>query len=149
MGAGSYFVDSVLGDEAEYKARRDAATPSAQDKRHERVLMAMVALFVERPEELTGFQMLVPKVFDVFLAKGSALRSDLCERLKQGGHQKDVVARIATEDELVRQRFFWSAPGMKLFGGHPDLNNPRKLAELIAEALQQQPSIVVAFLQQK
>jgi len=148
-GTASQFVESLFGDEAGYKERRDKGCPTPHDKKNERVLMAMVALFVERPDDLTGFQMLVPRVFDVYLAKGSALRTELCNRLTSAGHQKDVVARIATEDELVRQRFFWSAPGMKLFGGHSDLQDPAKLAKLVMSALQQQPSIMTAFLQQR
>lgn len=28
--------------------------------------------------------------------------------------ERDVIERIATDDGLVRQRFFWSAPGMKV-----------------------------------
>ena len=38
--------------------------------------------------------------------------------------------------------------GMKLFGGHPDLKDPQKLRLIIDEAIAQQASILVAFLQQ-
>ena len=38
---------------------------------------------------------------------------------------------------------------MKLFGGHADVQDPVKLAALINAAMQQQPSIVAAFLQQR
>ena len=41
----------------------------------------------------------------------------------------------------MRQPFFWSDPGMKLFGGHADLKDPRKLRLIIDDALAQQPSI--------
>ena len=37
---------------------------------------------------------------------------------------------------------------MKLFGGHPDLKEPEKLRATLDEALAQQPSILVAYLQQ-
>ena len=68
--------------------------------------------------------------------------------LLSSGKDRDVIDRIASDDGLVRQPFFWSAPGMKLFGGHPDLKDPRKLRVIIDEAIAQQPSILVAFLQQ-
>ena len=57
-----------------------------------------------------------------------------------------VVERIASDDRLVAQPFFWSAPGIKLFGDHVDLQDPQKLAALLEAALQQQPAILSAFL---
>lgn len=44
------------------------------------------------------------------------------------------------------QAFFWSVPGSKLFGNHPDLHEPSKLSALLADAFRVQPSIVYAFL---
>jgi hypothetical protein len=57
-----------------------------------------------------------------------------------------TVAQIGSDDSLVRQAFFWSVPGAKLFGNHPDLADAAKLAELLRSALQIQPSIIFAFL---
>ena len=31
----------------------------------------------------------------------------------------------------MRQAFFWSAPGSKLFGNHPDTKDPAKLRALL------------------
>ena len=71
---------------AAYQRRRDARAAAAQydasqaaaadddDARHtrhdasnERIVLALVALFVERPDSLTGFQMLVPGIFETYL----------------------------------------------------------------------------------
>jgi hypothetical protein len=41
------------------------------------------------------------------------------------GFDSGLVRRIHEEDALVRQPFFWSAAGMKLFGDHPDLKVSR------------------------
>ena len=57
-----------------------------------------------------------------------------------------VVERIASDDRLVAQRFFWSAPGIKLFGDHPDLQDEETLTALLSDALKQQPAILSAFL---
>ena len=54
-----------------------------------------------------------------------------------------TVARVETDEKLVRQAFFWSAPGSKLFGNHPDCKDPLKLRALLADAIAQQPSIVI------
>ena len=68
--------------------------------------------------------------------------------LQKGGTDANLVARIEGDDKLVTQTFFWSAAGMKLFGGHEDLADPEKLRETLDDALAQQPSILVAFLRQ-
>ena len=57
--------------------------------------------------------------------------------LLSSGKDRDVIERIAEDDDLVRQPFFWSDPGMKLFGGHADLKDPRKLRLIIDDALAQ------------
>ena len=150
-----------LGED--YKARRDGGKKSDSDVSAERTILAMIRLFVEKPEALTGFQNLVrrsplewtpllqlprlqrstylphrpakaispcvpgptattarphrphaaqvPRVFDIFLMKGTKLRADLCSMLMQSGTDRDVIDRIAEDDNLVRQPFFWSAPG--------------------------------------
>ena len=61
--------------------------------------------------------------------------------------ERSVVERIASDDALVAQPFFWSATGITLFGGSPDLRNEKKLTALLKAALQQQPAILGAFLQ--
>lgn len=64
------------------------------------------------------------QVFDVYLAQGTRLRNEMCRELERGGMDKGVVSRISDDDELARQRFFWSAAGVMLFG-HPELlQNP-------------------------
>jgi len=147
-GAALAFSKKLPTLSAEYKERSAANKKSDADISNERIILAMIRLFVEKPEALTGFQNLVPEVFDVFLLRGTQLRKDLCSMLLASGKERDVVQRIASDDGLVRQRFFWSAPGMKLFGGHPDIKDPTKLRGIIDEAIDQQPSILVAFLQQ-
>ena len=47
----------------------------------------------------------------------------------------------------IPQPFFWSAAGTKLFGGHPDLADAAKLRAIVDSAIEQQPQIVLAFLQ--
>ena len=118
------------------------------NKADERTILAFVGLFVKQPERLTGFQQLVPKVFESHLTKGGALRTKLCEMLTAGGMDSTLVERIGTDDTLVKQAFFWSAPGMKLFGGHPDLKEESKLVVLLEASIAQQPAILVAFLEQ-
>ena len=103
--------------------------------------------------------------------RGSALRRQLCQTLIDGGMDGAVCERIASDDRLVAQvraahpfwsfpsalsftarplshsqRFFWSAPGIKLFGDHPDLLIESRLTALLADAIQQQPAILSAFL---
>jgi len=147
-GAAALFEQELAEHEAGYRQRREAAGLSPEDEAHERVILAMMALFVKRPEALTGFQNLVPRVFDVYLAQKTILRSKVGEMLRGGGTDANLVTQIEMDDNLVRQTFFWSAPGMKLFGGHPDLQDADKLRGTLSEALAQQPSILVAFLQQ-
>ena len=53
----------------------------------------------------------MPRVFDVYLAKGTKLRHQVSEMLQAGGTDANLVARIEGDDNLVRQTFFWSAPG--------------------------------------
>ena len=74
-------------------------------------MLSLIILFVQRPSVLTGFQNLVPRVFDVYLAKGTALRAKVGEMLRGGGTDANLVAQIEGDDNLVRQTFFWSAPG--------------------------------------
>lgn len=147
-GAAMAFSQKLPKLSAEYKEHTAANQKTDADISNERIILAMIRLFVEKPEALTGFQNLVPDVFDVFLMRGTQLRKDLCSMLLASGKDRDVIDRIASDDQLVRQRFFWSSPGMKLFGGHPDVKDPMKLRVIIDEAIDQQPSIVVAFLQQ-
>ena len=78
----------------------------------------------------------------------SQLRAKLCDMLTDGGIEPSLISRIATDDELVRQPFFWSEPGMKLFGRHPDVNEPARRNELLLAALEQQPIILAAFLEE-
>ena len=64
----------------------------------------------------------------------------------QGGIDEAIVQRIATDDELTCQPFFWSAAGMKLFGG--SRLDRATLKPLLMDAASQQPIIVAAFLEQ-
>ena len=48
----------------------------------------------------------------------------------------------------MRQPFFWSASGVKLFGRHPDLRIPAKLRLLLEEAVAKEPGILLAFLEE-
>ena len=64
----------------------------------------------------------------------------------QGGIDEAIVQRIATDDELTCQPFFWSAAGMKLFGG--SRLDRTALKPLLVDAASQQPIIVAAFLEQ-
>ena len=63
--------------------------------------------------------------------------------------EASTIAKIGSDDSLVRQEFFWSVPGSKLFGNHADLKDDDKLRALLCDALEQQPSIVFAFLGQR
>lgn len=146
LGAATVLAGELGEHVSEYSAHRDRSQLEPSDRRREQAILALIALFVARPDSLTGFQKLVPRVFDVYLCKGSKLRGELCTMLANGGMEQATVRRIGDDDELVRQVFFWSAPGMKLFGGHADLREPVKLKALLEAALEQQPTIVVAFL---
>lgn len=148
MGVGRAFAKRLADAEDTYKGRLGASAQTEEDLQYERVVLAMISLFVKEPGSLTGFQQLVPKVFDTFLCLGSSLRAKMCELLKEGGMDASIVGRIADDDELVRQPFFWSASGMKLFGGHPDVREPATLRPLLVDAAKQQPIIVAAFLEQ-
>ena len=64
--------------------RRLSKKPEWEDGFSERVIIALAALFIERSNDLLGFQQLVPRVFDVYLAKGTPLRSELCRVLAAG-----------------------------------------------------------------
>jgi hypothetical protein len=89
----------------------------------------------------------VPDVFDVHLARGTPGRAQLRDMLATAGFDAGLVQRIADEDTLVRQPFFWSAAGMKLFGDHPDLKVSARLHALITEALTQEAMIVASFIE--
>jgi hypothetical protein len=123
------------------------ATPMNVDvDGNERIVLALASLFVEQPDRLTGFQCLVPSIFETYLVKGSPLRARLCKQLVEGGMDAATVQRISEDDRLVAQRFFWSAPGLKLFGDHPDLQDEGKLTALLTDAVRQQPAILSAFM---
>ena len=147
-GAAKALKREIASNEAAYLDRREKGALDELDLAHERAILAMVRLFVENSESLTGFQECVPRVFDGYLALGTTLRASLCEMLLMAGQEAYVVEKIRADDALARQPFFWSAPGMKLFGGHPDLKVPEKLRQIVNEAIDQQPHILVAFLQQ-
>ena len=120
----------------------------APDASSERAVLALVRLFVVQPARLNGFQSLVPAIFTSYLARGTPARAKLCETLlATRTMERSVVERIASDDALVAQPFFWSATGITLFGGSPDLRNEKKLTALLKAALQQQPAILGAFLQ--
>ena len=68
-GAAAEFERALVENEEGYGARRGRDELTASDEMHERVILALVALFVEKPESLTGFQNLVPRVFEVYLAR--------------------------------------------------------------------------------
>ena len=143
-----HFSQRVFTKQSSYRSRRDKKALTPEDKADERVVLAMIGLFVKQPERLVGIQQLVPKVFDCYLAKSTALRDELCMMLSKGGMPSDLVERIRTDDKLVAQPFFWSSAGMKLFGGGKDLHDEAKLRKLLNGALEQQPAIVLAWLQQ-
>ena len=144
----AYLAATMMSGAPDYLKRRDAKKTSPADASNERIVMAMVRLFVASPERLTGFQSLVPSVFGSYLSRGCALRTKLCDILASGGMDDTVVERIRNDDELVSQTFFWSGPGMKLFGEHPDLHDEAKLTSLLRDAINQQPAILLAFLTQ-
>eukprot|EP00966_Prymnesium_polylepis_P334356 7389730-Prymnesium_polylepis.1 len=108
-------AQQAADNESGYATRCTSGQLLPSDVAFERKVLALVLLFVERPATLTGFQNLVPKIFDVYLAKGTALRRELCTLLE----------------------------GMKLFCGDLDLTEPDRLIAHIEEALVQQPAIVV------
>ena len=135
----------------EWGATPGGATPGATPMKvdvegNERIVLALASLFVEQPDRLTGFQCLVPSIFETYLVKGSPLRARLCKQLVEGGMDAATVQRISEDDRLVAQRFFWSAPGLKLFGDHPDLQDEGKLTALLTDAVRQQPAILSAFM---
>ncbi len=135
--------------EHEYEKRAKAGKPSAEDGALERVIFGLVACFVNHLDGplLVGFRTLVPQVFDVYLRQASRPRAQLCEMLLAAGFDPTLVRRIGEEDALVRQPFFWSQAGMKLFGDHPDLKSSRSLRALISEALEQEAMIVASFIE--
>ena len=140
---------ALCESEAGYKQRRDdpKSKLTAEDVARERIVLALVSLFVESPR-LAGFQGLVPRVFDVYLEKGTTMRAQLGRVLAAGGAmEKTTIERIATDDELVRQPLFWSVAGMSLFSGGEQLRDPKVLEDLLAPAVREQPSIVAAFLE--
>ena len=115
-------------------------------KLDEKVVLALLRLFVARPDSLTGFQQLVPTIFDEYLKLGTPLRAEMGRLLSDAGFDPGLVERINTDEQLVRQPFFWSAPGMRLFGRHDDIHDPAKLHQLLTDALSQQAIIAAAFL---
>ena len=123
-------------------------TSGKLDEANERVILALVKLFVSKPESLTGFQQLVPMCFTKHLAVGTALRDEMCTILMEGGMEAGLVENIKTVDELCCEPFFWSAPGMKLFGGAADTSDPEALKQLLSDAMSQQAIIASAFLDQ-
>ena len=152
-GAGKRFAHELEGSEEGYQARRAAKGGlTAADVENENVILAMLNLFLAEPDALAvGFQNLVPEVFDVYMCQGSRLRGELCNALASGrgvAIDAETVARIGSDDDVVRQPFFWSPAGMKLFGNHADTKDPAKLAKLLETALAGQPAILIAFLEQ-
>ena len=83
MGTARAFAERLEASQEGYKSGMAAAKQSEAELQYERVVLAMVKLFVRQPASLTGFQQLVPMVFNVYLALGSALRRKLCDVLKQ------------------------------------------------------------------
>jgi hypothetical protein len=83
MGTARAFAERLEASQEGYKSALAAAKQSEADLQYERVVLAMVKLFVRQPGSLTGFQQLVPRVFNVYLALGTALRRKLCDVLKQ------------------------------------------------------------------
>ena len=142
-------AESGYAMRAKKRASSSSSSPSSSDAALERVIFAFVACFVCRLDDplIVGFRSLVPMVFDVYLAKGSPARSQLSGMLRAAGFDAGLVSRIHEDDSLVRQPFFWSAAGMKLFGDHPELRVTSKLHGLITEALTQEPMIVASFIE--
>ena len=131
-GMARAFITRIVDDAPGYEQRKALAPAErAADMAHERVVLALVELFVTKPDSLTGFQQLVPAIFDVHLALDTPLRNEMCDMLAAGGGMdSNLAARMRTDDDLVRQPFFWSAPGMKLFGNAPELSDPEKLKQV-------------------
>ena len=116
-GAAKAFSASLFAHEKAYKptaTNGSEGAVGAENAHYEAVILSLVALFVASPGKLTGFQQIVPGVFDTYLALGTPLRLKLCQMLREGGMEATLVSRIETDDELVRQIFFWSESGMKL-----------------------------------
>lgn len=148
--AAVHFKEHVLlPRQKAYAERRAAKQSSTKDAALERVIFALVGVFVTKIDNplIIGFRSLVPAVFDVYLARGSQCRTDLGGMLGAAGFDAGLVERIREEDSLVRQPFFWSAAGMKLFGDHPELKISAKLHALIIEALGQEAMIVASFIE--
>ena len=129
-GTALAFSARLLAHESKYQPTASASqtdvAAAAEDAHYERVVLALVTLFVESPDRLTGFQQIVPRVFDVYLALGTALRTKLCEMLLAAGREATLVARIKTDDELVRQpceharqQDDRTLPSCRLFLSHP------------------------------
>ena len=112
--------------QTDYERRRAAGVPSALDASLQRVIFALVAIFVCKLDKplIIGFRTLVPAIFDVHLARGTAARAQLGSMLGSAGFERSLVARIQSEDALVREPFFWSAAGMKLLPYLPYLTLP-------------------------
>ena len=81
-GAARAFGTQLFEHEPTYKPMASGGTPT--DASYERVVLVLVNLFVLRPASLTGFQQLVPRVFDVYLAKGTQV--SLLLRLHDAPH---------------------------------------------------------------
>ena len=128
-GMARAFTPRLLGDTDGYLARRNDGAEGDEwrvaDVARERVVLALLRLFVRRPDSLTGFQQLVPGVFDAHLALGTSLRTEMCTMLKAGGMDASLVDRIGSDEQLVRQPFFWSAPG-----AHPSSHARARTHEL-------------------
>ena len=78
------------------RSTRDAPALSLTDadRRREKAILALISLFVARPDALTGFQALVPQVFETYLAKGGALREELCTHLPRSLHYACPRSRL-------------------------------------------------------
>ena len=101
-GMARAFIARIVNDAAGYQARLGAAE-RLSDEVHERVILALLALFVAKPGSLTGFAQLVPAVFDVHLTRDSALRLEMCAMLADmDAMDAALVERIATDDGASR-----------------------------------------------
>ena len=143
-GGGHY----AIGEPTSF-IRRSAEVGRAkrEDMTNKGVILALIRLFVKKPDRLMAFQQLVPQVFDSYLVMAPSC-ARTCAHTQRGRHRR-IHCRAHRHRRRARATaFFWSEAGMKLFGGHPDVQDPLKLKELLEVALKQQPIIVSAFLDQ-
>lgn len=121
-------------------------------KGDELLVLAFIKLLTRTMNEehpLNGFQVLVPRVFKVFMPVESELREQLVRELKSGSEDLDesFLDQVRTDDKLVEQPFLWSGSGIKLFSDHSSLQSDESLGKILNRAMKEGLAIVEAYLQ--